>query len=128
MRRGAGRNFFEGSIGSSCYVQPADDGRCPTCSQPFARGRAQNNSPRRKTRDHILPQCWGGEDTMHGDARNIRMICSECNQHRALVGHCVGAMACVAVVAQETRRSFIDVARSWLMQYRATFASPNRRH
>lgn len=61
--------------------------RCPHC------GRAMERDPRvtvGRTRDHIFPREWGGTDV----PINIKMICKQCNEHRAMAGHCVGALAC----------------------------------
>jgi hypothetical protein len=70
------------------------------------------------TRDHIVPQAWGGGDWLFSHSKedgvsNIKLCCADCNVNRGMVGHCVGAMACVRAVGASTKRSFSDVTRAW---------------
>jgi hypothetical protein len=69
----------------------AVDGRagCPHCGLPMRR-RFANQADNAATMDHILPACMGGGNTRE----NLRVVCRLCNETRAAVGHCVGAMAC----------------------------------
>ena len=60
------------------------------------------------TRDHILPRCRGGSD----ETDNLRTVCSECNQNRALAGHCIGALACARARASRTT-GLRKVLRKW---------------
>lgn len=98
-------------------------GQCPLCGQPYSRGAVSVEDPRKKSVDHILPQVWGGTDSMYpvmfnglqDRTRNLRDICQGCNVRRASVGHCVAAMACVADVAIRSGRPYRDVYRGWGM-------------
>lgn len=45
--------------------------------------------PQNRTRDHILPRQFG---RMVREVRNLRPCCKDCNQLRAVLGHCSGAL------------------------------------
>jgi hypothetical protein len=47
-----------------------------------------------RTRDHILSRCHGKYPTfkMTAGITNIRSCCSDCNNFRAYLGHCVGVL------------------------------------
>lgn len=72
---------------------------CPRCGMTYT---APWNSSRRKSRDHILPRERGaGNGSMiHGDVRNVEIMCQECNSLRAACGHCWGAVACVLAISE----------------------------
>lgn len=59
-------------------------------------------SNRRPSRDHIFPREWGGTFA----PENIRRVCSDCNQLRALAGHCLAILACARAVAEHPKRYF----------------------
>lgn len=91
---------------------------CPYCGNIMIPPRRCGLRPGRvppsnmRTRDHIRPRAWGGADA----ADNRRYCCQRCNQLRAALGHCIGALACVIAVARDRRRpsrSIGYVARSW---------------
>lgn len=87
---------------SDAAVMARTKPRCPLCGDRY------NPEGGRKgvTRDHIYPKAWGGQDTLHGGAvRNIRPMCQACNSLRGMVGHCVGAAACVLAVSNRRQRS-----------------------
>ena len=73
---------------------------CPRCGMPY------NDGPRRMSRDHILPQSRGAPqgDTIHGDVRNIEVMCQSCNFLRAACGHCWGAVACMLAITHDLTR------------------------
>ena len=101
---------------------------CPYCKRPMTSGKKVNN-PTRASRDHILPRQWGGLDswgTEHAP-RNLRWCCQECNNLRAAVGHCIGALACLATVTPH-KASWLVIAQQWRLLDIATFIkSPLRR-
>lgn len=93
----------------------AGDRRCPYCrGLMLLTERGERNDPRRMSRDHILPRQWGGA-RLDGIANNRRFVCQHCNQMRAAVGHCVGALACVRVVAEDRCVLLREVLREWKM-------------
>jgi hypothetical protein len=61
------------------------------------------------SKDHILPQEWGGND----HPTNLRQCCRECNELRARAGHCVGVLACVRAVARSTHQHPGMVLSRW---------------
>lgn len=83
--------------------------------------------PHRASRDHILPQEWGGTDHVHPGlrsrivvrgymqpaTRNIQIVCIRCNGRRASCLHCWALVACVDAVAKDTRSKFRTVYRAW---------------
>lgn len=86
-------------------------GKCPRCNDPYAPGPTH---PKRKTRDHVLPQARGGTySVIHGDVRNLETMCADCNEFRAQCGHCWGAVACVDTVARDTRSTRSAVYHQW---------------
>lgn len=54
------------------------EGRCWLCDQPME--RYDENSPRYRSRDHIIPRAMGGTNAWH----NIMLACKECNTDRGL--------------------------------------------
>lgn len=82
---------------------------CPYCGRLMKR-RIKGKPVRRETetRDHIVPRCMGGSDA----GENLRAVCYECNQLRALAGHCIGALACARARASRTTR-LRKVLRKW---------------
>lgn len=89
-------------------------GACPFCRRPMWNERSSRSGPggRRETIDHILPLDRGGGN----DLGNLRLCCATCNEVRAQLDHCVGAMACARGAigsrsASELIRWFIDSAR-----------------
>lgn len=68
-----------------------------------------------RTRDHIRPASWYGDDT----DSNIRFCCALCNELRAQCGHCVGALACARAVAGDVGFSPRVVIRSWRFRFPA---------
>jgi len=68
---------------------------------------------RRETRDHILPQAWGGRALIHGDVRNIRPLCRDCNHLRGRAHHCSGAVACALAVAGGNARFAHRILNLW---------------
>lgn len=69
------------------------------------------------TRDHILPRSRGGGNRIHGDVRNTRIMCQECNELTAKCHQCVAALACAATVARDTERTARVVLKDWRMGY-----------
>lgn len=82
--------------------------RCPYCLRVMSSRRgARAITVLERTRDHIRPKAWGGND----DRDNFRDCCWECNGLRALVGHCHAALMIAISVAQEEHvktRAIID--------------------
>lgn len=68
---------------------------CPQCGDPM---EPAGNTKRSATRDHILPRTrrytYPDGTIMH------KVVCSHCNNLRALCGHCWGAVACVRAVTK----------------------------
>lgn len=103
------------------FRTPRPDGRCPYCRSRMEKLRGGANAkvgPLTMTRDHIVPQAWGGGDWLFSHSKedgvsNIKLCCADCNVKRGMVGHCVGAMACVQAVGTSTKRSFSDVVKAW---------------
>lgn len=90
---------------------------CPYCRRPMIKSKGRPNETHRfATRDHIMPQEWGGDNAKD----NIRPCCQKCNQLRAACGHCVGAMACVLTVARTERLDHNVIAKRWGLLYLAT--------
>ena len=82
--------------------------KCPYCgrlmfSPANYRGRLM------KTRDHIRPREWGGND----DSDNIRLVCSECNGLRPRCGHCHAALMIAWSVGRDTQRRAVSVITLW---------------
>lgn len=73
--------------------------------------------PNQISRDHILIQALGGFDVIHGDVRNVVVICRSCNMLRAECFHCWGAVACVRSVAESTKRTMKDIMQAWNFRY-----------
>ena len=101
------------------YKRPkiVPSGRCPYCRRAM---NQPNDLTSRKSRDHILPRTWGGRDKMWPDEQggfstNVRTMCAQCNSHRAHVGHCVGAMACIQAVCRDDLQDYRTICRRWGM-------------
>lgn len=58
----------------------------------------RGGSPERLTLDHIIPRALGGPNV----AENLRPLCKLCNVTLPMVGHCVGALACVRACVGRT--------------------------
>lgn len=82
---------------------------CPECRKRY------DSNIHRKSRDHIIPQCWGAGDIVHGDVRNTRIMCQDCNSWRAHAGHCLAALAIMRDVASDRCQPVKDIAREWDM-------------
>jgi len=108
------------------YQNPPRNMRCPHCDHLMSKSP---NSTRRLSRDHIFPVEWGGNNTWGDDieGRNYRWCCQECNSLRASVGHCIGAMATVLIVARHTKQRPILVARGWGLPRIASLIAPPQR-
>lgn len=89
-----------------------DGDACRLCGFPYREG---HTNPRRRTRDHILPRSRGGVWRIYEDTINLRPMCAACNQNLSITGHCIGAFACVAAVAKDTKRRFGFVHKAWHM-------------
>lgn len=86
---------------------------CPHCGIGlwWPESGAARNSSREATLDHIVPRWRGGSNAI----KNLRIICLLCNQARAVVGDCVGALACVrAVIGRKPMR---EVAHLWMRRW-----------
>lgn len=83
---------------------------CPKCGARY--NKSDIGSPRRPSRDHILPQSRGGENTVHG-ARNITIICQDCNGWRSACGHCWAIAACVDAVARAEHVDRWTIYKRW---------------
>ncbi len=57
---------------------------------------------RRMTRDHIIPKSAGGQMCLPCGTKNWRLACLECNQQRAIAGHCVAALRIAQGMAYDT--------------------------
>jgi len=68
-------------------------------------------APERLSKDHVLPQHLLAREVTY--AQNFRASCVRCNQLRARLGHCCGALM-LAVVEAEKRRVSIESAVSLL--------------
>lgn len=91
-------------------------GTCPQC------GFEMTNATRRKriarsaqsshdaTIDYILPRAYGGTNKPD----NLRVMCKLCQQSRASVDYCVGALACLRTVLKRKRPAVGEVAKLWL--------------
>lgn len=94
--------------------------RCAYCRIPITRHRTRPHE-RRATRDHVIPQCEGGQLFLTWSlglppalrVRNWVWACGDCNVLRAACGHCVGAMACVVAVARSTKTRPNLILRAW---------------
>lgn len=82
---------------------------CPVCCERY------DGNQRRKSRDHIVPQIWGGGDFIAGDVRNTRIMCQDCNSWRASAGHCVAALALMRDVAKARGEQLKYIAHEWDM-------------
>lgn len=81
--------IYEGQLADRAH------GHCKCCGRLML-----PNHPRHKpTRDHIRPRAWGGANALE----NLRVFCNECDQLRALAGHCLGALACARAIAFQHR-------------------------
>lgn len=100
--------------------------RCYICEGLFAPRSEGPRHPARKTRDHVLPKCWGGTDLLHGDTKNTKDACSRCNGLRAKAGHCVGALAAARAVCFSTAQSEESVLHTWEHRKRVN-GSPGKR-
>ncbi|HUY05010.1 MAG TPA: hypothetical protein VMV33_17160 [Rhodocyclaceae bacterium] len=67
----------------------------------------------RPSLDHILPRVRGGRDLLHGDVRNTRLMCQDCNGLLAACGQCLGALAAVSSVAADVDVARKTIARRW---------------
>ena len=92
-------------------AEPREVGPCPQCGWPMIDG--DQKDARRVSRDHILPKSRGGILRMYGDVRNSRTMCQVCNGQLASCLHCVGALACVRDVTDDTKATFKSIARKW---------------
>jgi hypothetical protein len=101
--------------------------QCCYCRREMVRSKGRGNKnyggERRASKDHVLPSEWGG-DTVPD---NLRRCCQACNQLRAAVGHCVGAMACVMHIAKVDRIDPNFIARRWNMHRIASLITAPRR-
>ena len=133
LRRRKIREAAAVALLSAQAARHSDDSACPYCGEPFPRGKVGPSHPRRRTRDHILPQAWGGGSRLHatlGDegVSNVRIVCAQCNERRGQVGHCLAALRCVLDVARATGRPYAEVARQWRIQAVASrIARPPRK-
>ena len=121
MRRRKIRESAAVAFLSAQIARQSDDSTCPYCGEPFPKGHVGPTHPRRRTRDHILPQCWGGGSRLYaspGDpgVSNVRIVCAQCNERRGQAGHCLAALRCVLDVARATGRPYAEVARQWRIQ------------
>jgi hypothetical protein len=92
---------------------------CPYCRRPMVNpGRNPALRGHRPSLDHILPRSWGGADI----AENYRTCCVECNENRAIAGHCPAALACARSVA----RSRGERTHRVLVRWRLTIPEPPR--
>ena len=84
---------------------------CPYCDEQMTKGFRYDGAPSKSypTIDHILPKAWGGLNRME----NYRIVCIKCNNLRAVVGHCVGAMACLRTVAEDRKIKVSDLMVAW---------------
>lgn len=99
---------------------------CCYCRRPMVKSKGRKNwgGERRASKDHILPSEWGGDSVPD----NFRRSCQGCNQLRAAVGHCVGAMACVVHIGKVERIDPNFIARRWNMHRIASLiVAPTRR-
>lgn len=85
--------------------------RCPRCRVPYS--YVSVDDPHRQSRDHILPQVRGGKFIIHGDTRNIEIMCQACNGWRASCGHCWGLAACIDAVARDLHVTRETILRRW---------------
>lgn len=85
---------------------------CPRCAQPYTLGL----TPRRRSKDHILPREHGGTDIIHGDVRNTEIMCQTCNEFRANSAHCWALLACARAVARRQHIGVGKVLRRWGVQ------------
>ena len=65
------------------------------------------------TRDHIIKQQHGAGAFIHGDTRNLRPMCAECNNLVDQCGQCVAALACIRAVPGNVWK----VSKAWRMSY-----------
>lgn len=91
---------------------------CPYCGHMMFSSR--NAGKHAKSRDHILPEAWGGNDTIHDVAglpptRNVRYCCKQCNERRGNCGHCVAVMTMIQMVATDSRSDWTAIYRAWRM-------------
>lgn len=87
---------------------------CPYCSRRMVIARSLKNDQLARTKDHIRPKAWGGNN----DPNNIRLCCRRCNELRAGAGHCHAIVMMAWSVARGTKRRPEEVLRQWkLYQY-----------
>lgn len=65
------------------------------------------------SRDHILPIAWNGKNTLFDNVHNLEYMCQTCNDLRAMLNHCWGAVACVRAVAKDGGHKIETIARWW---------------
>jgi len=71
-----------------------------------------------RTRDHIVPQCWG-RVCGSSNFRVTRRCCRACNELRARLGHCAGLLWIACGEAKRTRQTPGQVAEYMLRWGRA---------
>lgn len=87
-------------------------GNCPICHLPM-KTEYLPNDPQRLSRDHILPRSMGGRKLIHGNVRNIRIMCAQCNWELASCAQCIGALFCARAVAESTNTTVERVLHKW---------------
>jgi 5-methylcytosine-specific restriction endonuclease McrA len=96
-----------------------DGSHCPYCGHLMVKTKSM--APHARSRDHILPEAWGGADTLHridGERRptlNIRYCCKQCNERRGNCGHCVAVLMMIQQVAIDSRTDWSTIYRAWRM-------------
>lgn len=96
---------------SASLARPIDPlGACPQCGIMMTAGMSDAH---RASRDHILPKSRGGTIFIHGNTRNTRVMCQDCNGSLSACLQCVGAMACARSVSVDSGFSIKRVLRRW---------------
>ena len=92
-------------------AQPYPGFTCCYCARAMCAKRPGDyHRPDAATRDHILPKALGG--TLAAD--NVRICCQRCNELRAKLGDCTGAILCfLACMPEPSTTSLKRVARVW---------------
>lgn len=98
---------------------------CPRCGLRYRNDGISD--PLRRSRDHILPQVWGGKDRIYGDTRNTVEICQTCNGFRAACGHCWAIAACVDAVAADRMVPREVIALAWKLGQKLRHLTLTRR-
>ena len=87
-----------------CAAARMRQDRCAYCNR--ATVAARDAGPLMRTRDHILPRAHGRSPDVH----NVRPACWGCNQLRADLGHCVGALMLALIEGGRRRLPAPDAA------------------